>query len=182
MYDNPQEYDKTIEPKVDSTLGYVYFIDKDHPLSSTIGRVWMHRHIMSVKIGRWLSRIEVVHHEDEDRSNNNIENLKIFQNAAEHTKHHQKELLPIKCKQCCELFKPDNKGRMYCSVKCYSKSQRRTDITKTKLQKLVWEMTLVNIAAKFGISDKAVGKWCDKWGIQKPPHGYWIKSARSLIG
>ena len=176
MYDYPREYNKPIESKVDSTLGYLYFMDRNHPLASNIGRVWMHRHIMSVEIGRWLSKTEVVHHNNGDKSDNSIDNLTMFRDVSEHSKHHQNDVPPIVCKQCHVIFQPDqNGGRMYCSTKCSHKSTRRTVVTKKELQKLVWEKPLEDIGKQFGVSGRAVGKWCQKWNVQKPPRGYWIK-------
>lgn len=29
----------------------------------------------------------------------------------------------------------------------------------------------------FGVSDKAVEKWCKAYGVEKPPRGYWVKKA-----
>lgn len=50
----------------------------------------LHRVIMEKKLGRQLSRDEVVHHKDECRSNNNESNLEVM-TRAEHTSHHRKE-------------------------------------------------------------------------------------------
>lgn len=48
---------------------------------------------------------------------------------------------------------------------------------KEELEKLVWEKPTVQIAQDFGVSDKAVEKWCKTYGIEKPPRGYWVKKA-----
>ncbi|MEP0857134.1 HNH endonuclease signature motif containing protein [Coleofasciculus sp. FACHB-SPT36] len=47
--------------------------------------------------------------------------------------------------------------------------------SKEDLQKLVWEKPTIHIAKDFGVSDKAIEKWCKAYGIQKPPRGYWAK-------
>lgn len=47
--------------------------------------------------------------------------------------------------------------------------------SKEELFKLVWEMPTIKLAEKFGVSDKAIGKWCKSYGIDKPPRGYWRK-------
>jgi hypothetical protein len=50
----------------------------------------LHRTIMENHIGRKLKREEIVHHIDLVKTNNNIENLYLCKNAAEHAKiHHQ---------------------------------------------------------------------------------------------
>jgi hypothetical protein len=47
--------------------------------------------------------------------------------------------------------------------------------SKEDLQKLVWEKPTIHIAKDFGVSDKAIEKWCKAYGIEKPPRGYWAK-------
>lgn len=53
--------------------------------------------------------------------------------------------------------------------------------SKEELQKLVWEKPTVQIAKEFGVSDKAVEKWCKTYGIEKPPRGYWVKNAYAKL-
>jgi len=36
-------------------------------------------------------------------------------------------------------------------------------------------MPTTKVAKKYGVSDKAVQKWCEKFKIEKPPRGYWAK-------
>lgn len=49
-----------------------------------------HRTRVEAFIGRKLKRIEVVHHIDEIKTHNNIENLWLFKNQKEHAKWHVK--------------------------------------------------------------------------------------------
>lgn len=49
-----------------------------------------HRHVVEQLLGRKLNRNEVVHHKDENKRNNSIDNL-VVMSLAEHTRHHQKE-------------------------------------------------------------------------------------------
>jgi hypothetical protein len=51
--------------------------------------------------------------------------------------------------------------------------------SKEELEKMVWAKPTAQIARDFGVSDKAVEKWCKTYGIEKPPRGYWIKLAHS---
>lgn len=46
--------------------------------------------------------------------------------------------------------------------------------TKEELLKLVWEKPTTHIAKDFGVSDRAIGKWCEWYKITKPPRGYWL--------
>ncbi len=46
---------------------------------------------------------------------------------------------------------------------------------KETLEKLVWSKPSVELAIELGVSDRMIGKWCAKFGIDKPPRGYWTK-------
>ena len=47
--------------------------------------------------------------------------------------------------------------------------------TKDELQKLLWEKPTTQIANDYGVTDNAVAKWAKKYGLNKPPRGYWSK-------
>ncbi len=47
--------------------------------------------------------------------------------------------------------------------------------TAEELNKLVWSVPTTTIAKNLGVSDTAVAKWCRRYGIKKPPPGYWTK-------
>jgi uncharacterized protein (DUF1330 family) len=68
-------------------LGYWLVLVPDHPFS-TRGYVREHRLVMEKKIGRYLKKKEQVHHINGIKTDNRIENLILFPNASEHTKHH----------------------------------------------------------------------------------------------
>lgn len=40
---------------------------------------------------------------------------------------------------------------------------------------MIWEKPTTHIAKDFGVSGKAIEKWCKTYGISKPPRGYWNK-------
>lgn len=50
---------------------------------------------------------------------------------------------------------------------------------KEVLQELLWKYPATKIAKMHSVSDKAVEKWCKKYGISKPPRGYWAKQYSS---
>nr|BDD46168.1 hypothetical protein 6 [bacterium] len=59
-----------------------------------------HRLVMEKALGRPLSKSEIVHHIDEDKLNNSLDNLDLCKNKSEHQKaHHSLELIGL------ELFK-----------------------------------------------------------------------------
>lgn len=66
--------------------GYRHLFRPGHRLSRADGWVAEHRFVMDDKI---KNKQQVVHHEDENRLNNNIENLRIFENNGEHRKYHE---------------------------------------------------------------------------------------------
>lgn len=55
---------------------------------------------------------------------------------------------------------------------------RKFNITREKLKKLVWEKPSVQIAKKFGVSDRLILKRCRQLGVEKPPRGYWRKKRK----
>ncbi|MCZ2224665.1 MAG: hypothetical protein LC122_13660 [Chitinophagales bacterium] len=50
--------------------------------------------------------------------------------------------------------------------------------SKEELEKLLWEKPTTQIAKDFGVSDKAIQKWAEAYGISKPKRGYWNKLAQ----
>jgi hypothetical protein len=81
----------------------------------------------------------------------------------------------INCEVCGKSFVPRSLTMKFCSQECLHRHQQKFDISKEELLKLVWEMSTVKIAEKFGVSDVAVSKRCKKLRIEKPPRGYWAK-------
>lgn len=49
--------------------------------------------------------------------------------------------------------------------------------SKEELYQLVWSKPTSLLAKEFGVSDKAIEKWCISYDINKPPRGYWKKQA-----
>jgi hypothetical protein len=179
---------KKLDLKKKNTInGYEYVYDADHPLANKSGIVYVHRYIMSVHLGRWVTAEEQVHHVDGNRKNNVIGNLEVM-SSAEHARMHNtfpvSERLERSCKYCGDSFE-DTIGRMrnreYCSQECCKKSQRRFEIKKEELEKLLWEIPTTQIAKMFGVSGKAVEKRAKKYGLSKPPRGYWAKKKAGKI-
>ena len=69
--------------------GYVKIRDPLNVMRDSRGYVWEHRLVMAKHLGRPLLRTEVVHHIDENKSNNDITNLILFSSQAEHISHHR---------------------------------------------------------------------------------------------
>lgn len=85
----------TLKPKkgrYKTKAGYVYLSMPDHPMADKRGYVREHVFVMCQSIGRPLKNGEVVHHKNEIKDDNRIENLELL-TTAEHTKHHHKGLV-----------------------------------------------------------------------------------------
>lgn len=53
--------------------------------------------------------------------------------------------------------------------------------SKETLQGLIWKFPTTNIGTLFGVSDKAVEKWCKSYNLSKPSRGYWAKKKAGKI-
>ena len=171
--------------KLDKGVGYMYCYNPSHPLANKAGKVYEHRYVMSKHLGRWLTTDEVVHHKDKDRTNNVISNLELT-NAKEHAVIHAIENGTVyedrNCEYCGKPFTTTlSKGQRFCSNKCVrasccvGNSLKRFDVTKERLNELLWKYPTTHIAKMFGVSDKAIEKRAKKLGLTKPPRGYWNK-------
>ena len=173
---NMLEYNKKIKVNYCKSIGYCYFYDPEHPLNTKTGWIYYHRHVASLKIGRWLTSKEVVHHIDGNIFNNDPSNLQVV-TQSEHNLIH-KPAPPRKsmtCSVCGRDLVSKDYYATFCSALCSQKAQRRFEISKEELEKLVWEKPSIEVAKMFGVTDKAIEKRCKKYGITKPPRGYWRK-------
>lgn len=88
--------------------GYRYCrTDPPHPNQNRMGLYPLHRVLMENKIGRLLRSDEIVHHKDENKQNDNIDNLEIMFNSEHSTYHGNKKAPPkveLKCPYCNKEF------------------------------------------------------------------------------
>jgi len=66
--------------------GYVLILTKYHPSGQKY--VLQHRLVMEAQIGRFLGSKEQVHHINENKKDNRIENLMLFRSNSEHRRYH----------------------------------------------------------------------------------------------
>jgi len=167
------------ELRVDSSLGYVYFLDKEHPLAYLgTGKVYYHRHVASVSLNRWILTTEVVHHIDNNKLNNVESNLQVL-TVDEHTAVHHTDKLTSVCPVCGTIFDvcaSEKERRVYCSIPCRSKSQQKITISKEELEQLIWYNPYTKVGAILGISDVGVKKKAKSMGCRIPPPYFFQKT------
>lgn len=64
--------------------GYILVYAPDHPHATSSGKVREHRLVMEAHLGRYLEPSEVVHHRNDNKQDNRIENLELFATNADH--------------------------------------------------------------------------------------------------
>lgn len=164
-YNKPSDYDKDIKLVFDKAMGYYLFFDVNHPLAAKNGKVFYHRHVASVREGRWIDSEEHIHHKDEDKTNNGFDNLMIL-SSSEHSQLHKPKPPQKACGVCGTIFDPDKPWSKFCSPKCSQDNQSKNSI------ELVWntyqtEGSYSAAGRKLGISDVAVKKRLKKAGYIK---------------
>jgi len=63
---------------------------KNHPYADKKGMYPLHRYVVEQYLGRYLKPTEVVHHINENKSDNRIENLIVFESAEAHLGYHKR--------------------------------------------------------------------------------------------
>lgn len=61
----------------------------NHPTANKCGLMREHRYFAELKLNRLLKPEEVVHHIDEDKSNNSFDNLIVFKSESDHAAFHK---------------------------------------------------------------------------------------------
>ena len=113
------------------------------------------------KLGRRLKKGEVVHHIDENKSNNNPDNLIVFASNADHSAYHKgceiyekdgiwyAKRKTLTCEWCGRKFEYQNRKirkHIYCSHECYSKAQEKIKIDNNlvTVQDIIKQLTINN--------------------------------------
>lgn len=114
---------------------YDYALVPNHPRATKNGYVLHHRVVMENFLQRILNSDEVVHHKDDNKKNNRIENLEVM-TLKEHTRMHGLQRgrmwCELKCPNCGIYFiRAKNKCKLfygskicYCSRQCSGKMSR----------------------------------------------------------
>jgi 5-methylcytosine-specific restriction endonuclease McrA len=112
------------------------------------------------------------------RNDNRLENLRILcPNCHTQTITYSGRNRASKCVDCgINISRRSSSRCRSCSVSSLSDSRPvKFQVTKEELELLIWTKPASQIAKDFSVSDKAVEKKCKKFGITKPPRGYWQK-------
>lgn len=64
--------------------GYIYILCPNHPNATKQGYVCEHRLVMEERIGRYLTKNEIIHHINGNIIDNHIDNLKIHFSTGKH--------------------------------------------------------------------------------------------------
>lgn len=73
-------------------MGYISFYQPEHPHSDKSGHVRAHRIVVERYLGRYLTPEEIVHHVNENKQDNRIENLIVFEDESYHKRWHHKAI------------------------------------------------------------------------------------------
>lgn len=151
-----------------------------HQRANNKGCVYTHILMAEKKLGRSLLSEECVHHIDENKRNNDLDNLMVFKTKADHTAFHQGTpaveengvwYCPTKgtghksiCPVCNERYK-DRHAKMCIDcwniLKSTKKSHHKvTHPSRDTLKSQIRIYSFKELGRMYGVSDKSVSKWC----------------------
>ena len=73
--------------KTSNCNGYIMIHIPSHPSANRNGYVYQHRYAMEQYLGRYLKTNEIIHHKNNIRNDNRIENLELFERQFDHFNH-----------------------------------------------------------------------------------------------
>jgi HNH endonuclease len=115
--------------------GYIYIRYRKHPNSDCDGWIGEHRLVMENSIRRYLETYEHIHHKNEDRADNRIENLEIHSNSSHYLEHHKSRRINDIAKRVCVVCgtnKPPLSSKMHKGYKYYYHRWHRNPLDKTE--------------------------------------------------
>jgi hypothetical protein len=150
-------------------MGYVFEYAPCHPASNKRGFVMQHRMLMEESLGRILRGTEVVHHEDEDKTNNVLSNLRLFASQSEHLAYHMRN-------------EPQHSPELAEKLKVYAADSRRS-YEEASADLGISVVTLMKCCRNFGIRWKtAAVRELDEQSVREALQGRTTKEAAELLG
>lgn len=168
--------------------GYRVIYRPEHPTSmrcaNWFGYVYEHIYLVEIELGRSLTPDEIVHHLDEDRSNNRLQNLLVILRSMHRRLHAWIDKgaasLEIGCengvnsgnsKACnafckvCDITLQEGQ-EYYCSNSCRAVDNRVVDRpSRDALANDISSMSMSAIGRKYGVSDNAIRKWARSYSL-----------------
>lgn len=136
--------------------GYILRYSPSHPAANVSGYVREHRLVAEKMLGRYLLPGEVVHHIDDDRSNNAPSNLQVFQSNGHH--------LAATLKGKCPKWSEDGRRRILKAI------------SKPRVSHLVdWEkavesyrsgLSLLEVGSAFSVCGETIRRGLEKRGVE----------------
>lgn len=162
---------------------YLAIYKPSHQKARKDGYVYIHQLQAEKKLNRNLKDGECVHHIDENKYNNDIDNLIVFKTIADHIGFHKGDQIHKendvwvaeintlattshgarmnKC-PCCGKLKSFNANMCF---DCHSKEKAKNIPSRENLERLIIELSMTKIGKLYNVSDNAVRKWCVKYGL-----------------
>lgn len=143
--------------RVVSKGDYNYAVVPDHPHATKNGYVLEHRVVMENKLGRILSRRELVHHKRHSEKKNNSEGNLEVKLRGEHERYHGlargRRWVELKCPGCSKIFERVrsqthlSKGGKFtaCSNPCRGRVSRQLQMHSQEVERKIAE----NVVRKF---------------------------------
>lgn len=160
----------------------IYMPNHPRAMKSKNWNGYIYEHIMLAEkfMKRPLKKNEVVHHLDEDRTNNRTGNIIVLE-RSQHTKLHVwmsdgalGKKLPRKnrvnsknsskyCLYC--KFSLQNKQTKYCSRKCLELHYGNLRPAKNVLRDLITTIPMTRIGLRYNVSDNCIRKWATRYNL-----------------
>lgn len=153
---------------------YLAIQKPSHPKARNDGYVYIHQLQAEKKLGRLLNDEECVHHIDENKYNNDINNLIIFKTKSDHAAFHSGceiyldedvWVARIHKNRICPICGEIKERHADMCINCYLNKRTKNIPKKEILIDLLLHYSMTQIGNKFNVTSNAVKKWCIKYDL-----------------